>query len=226
MITQQSRDPYPTLDFVISLLVTLSKPVTLSEPSVILVKLGQDQPHGHRVETKGNPGYGAQRPVTRPCGRPPGAAQTPVSAPWPGLSVPPHWPRAVPTCRISVPLWGLFFVFFLSSCNITPSLGLERNVFLRTGPWFPTDLLFFVFFLFFFFSLLFSYLFWAVVGLHCYTGVFSSCGEQELLSSCRVRASRCIGFSCRGALALGHESRSTCGPWAQSSQLPGSRAQA
>ena len=151
MITRQSGDPYPTLDVVTSLLVTLSKPVTLSEPSVVLVKLGQGQPHGHRVETKGNPGYGARRPVTRPCGHPPGAAQTPVSAPWPGPSVPPHWPRAVPTCRVSVPLWGLvFFFFFLSSCNITPSLGLERNVFLRTGPWFPTDLLYFVFFFFFF----------------------------------------------------------------------------
>ena len=74
-------DPYPTLNLVTGLLVTLSKPVTLSEPSVILVKLGQGQPHGHRVEAKGNPGYGTQRPITRPCGRPPGAAQTLVSAP-------------------------------------------------------------------------------------------------------------------------------------------------
>lgn len=130
----------------------------------------------------------------------------------------------MPTCRVSVLLWGLF-LFFLSSCNITPSLGLERNVFLRTGPWFPTDLPVFVFF-FFFFSILFIYLFWVVVGLRCYTGLFSSCREQELLSRCRVRASRCTGFSCQGALALGQESRGTCGPWAQSSQLPGPGAQA
>ena len=32
---------------------------------------------------------------------------------------------------------------------------------------------------------------------------FSSCGEQGLLSSCSARASRCGGFSCRGAWALG-----------------------
>lgn len=79
---------------------------------------------------------------------------------------------------------GSVFVFFLSSCYITPSLGLERNVFLRTGPWFPTDLPAFVFF--FFFSILFSYLFWVVVGLRCYI-VFSlvaESGSSSLVAVC------------------------------------------
>ena len=35
-------------------------------------------------------------------------------------------------------------------------------------------------------------------------GLFSSCGEQGLLSSCGVRASHCGGFSC-------------CGTWARAS---------
>ena len=33
-------------------------------------------------------------------------------------------------------------------------------------------------------------------------GLFSSCGEQGLLSSCSTRASHCSGFSCCGAQAL------------------------
>ena len=34
-------------------------------------------------------------------------------------------------------------------------------------------------------------------------GLFSSCGEQGLLSSCGMQASLCGGFSCCGAQALG-----------------------
>ena len=37
-----------------------------------------------------------------------------------------------------------------------------------------------------------------VLGLCCYMQAFSHCGEQELLSSCKARASHCGGFSCGG----------------------------
>ena len=39
-------------------------------------------------------------------------------------------------------------------------------------------------------------MFWAVLRLHCHPQDFSSCGSKGLLSSCRVRASRCGDFSC------------------------------
>ena len=42
------------------------------------------------------------------------------------------------------------------------------------------------------------HLFLAVLGLCCYMQAFSHCGEQELLSSCKARASHCGGFSCGG----------------------------
>ena len=45
-------------------------------------------------------------------------------------------------------------------------------------------------------------------------GLFSSCGEQGLLSSCSVWASLCSDFSLCGAQALGHMSFSSCGTWA------------
>ena len=41
------------------------------------------------------------------------------------------------------------------------------------------------------------------VGLCCCMWAFSSCGEWGLLSSCGVQTSRCCGFSCCGARALG-----------------------
>ena len=47
----------------------------------------------------------------------------------------------------------------------------------------------------------FIYLFLAV-GLCCCTQVFSSCGEQGLLSSWGAQASHCSGFFCWGAWAL------------------------
>ena len=46
------------------------------------------------------------------------------------------------------------------------------------------------------------YLFMVVLGLHCCTHAFSSCGEWGLLSSYSAWSSHCGGFSC-GAQALG-----------------------
>ena len=44
----------------------------------------------------------------------------------------------------------------------------------------------------------------AFLGLHCYTGFFSSPSEWRLLSGCGSQVSHCSGFSCCGAQALGH----------------------
>ena len=52
--------------------------------------------------------------------------------------------------------------------------------------------------IFFFFFFTFS-----CAGSLSLLGLFSSCGEQGLLSSCSAPASRCVGFSCGGAQALG-----------------------
>ena len=52
---------------------------------------------------------------------------------------------------------------------------------------------------------------------------FSGCGEQGLLSCCRVWASHCGGFSCR-AQAVDLLGFSNCGMWAQQLQLMVSRA--
>ena len=41
-------------------------------------------------------------------------------------------------------------------------------------------------------------------------GLFSSYGEQGLLSSCGARASHCGGFPCYRAQALGHVGFSSC----------------
>ena len=41
-----------------------------------------------------------------------------------------------------------------------------------------------------------------MLGLHCCVQAFSSCDEQELLSSCNAQASRYDGFFCFGAWAL------------------------
>ena len=56
-------------------------------------------------------------------------------------------------------------------------------------------------------------------------GLFSSCGERGHLSRC-VRASHCVGFSCRGAQALGCTGSRSRHTWAKQSQLPPSTAQA
>ena len=55
-----------------------------------------------------------------------------------------------------------------------------------------------------------TFLFLAVLGLHCCLRAFSSCGELELLSRCSARASLCGGFS-RGECALGYVGFSSCG---------------
>ena len=65
-----------------------------------------------------------------------------------------------------------------------------------------------------YFLFLTIYLFLAALGLCCCTWAFSSCGEQDLLSSCRAWASHCSGFSCSRARALGHTGFSSCGLWA------------
>ena len=43
----------------------------------------------------------------------------------------------------------------------------------------------------------------AALGFCCGMWVFSSCGEQGLLSNCGARASHCGGFSCGATQALG-----------------------
>ena len=43
--------------------------------------------------------------------------------------------------------------------------------------------------------------------------LYSSCGQQRLISSCGVQASQCFGFSCCRALALEHM-LSSCDTWA------------
>ena len=55
--------------------------------------------------------------------------------------------------------------------------------------------------------------FLAVLGLHCCSGFYPSCGKRELLSSCSVQASCCGGSSC-GAQVLGCTGFSRCGAWA------------
>ena len=54
--------------------------------------------------------------------------------------------------------------------------------------------------------------YWVFLAVH---GLFSSCGEQQLLSSCGAQASHCGGFSCWGARALEHSGVRSCSTWAQ-----------
>ena len=65
----------------------------------------------------------------------------------------------------------------------------------------------------FFFLILFVslWLCWSSL-LH---GLFSSCGEWELLCSCGARAFPCGGFSCCRARVLGCSGFSRCSTWAQ-----------
>ena len=48
-----------------------------------------------------------------------------------------------------------------------------------------------------------SFIYVAMLGLHCCVWAFSSCREQGLFSSCVAWASHCGGFSCCRAWALG-----------------------
>ena len=59
------------------------------------------------------------------------------------------------------------------------------------------------------------YLFMTVLGLRCCSGVFSSCGEQGLPSSCGLQASHCSDFSCCKAQALGRAGFSSHSSWSQ-----------
>ena len=61
------------------------------------------------------------------------------------------------------------------------------------------------------------YLFFTVLGLHCCTQAFCSCGKWGLLSSCGVQASHCSGFSCCKVQALGSWAQLILSMW----DLPG-----
>ena len=59
-----------------------------------------------------------------------------------------------------------------------------------------------IYFCLFVFKVLFICLSFTVLGL-CHCMGFSSCGELELLSSCRVWTAHCSGLSCCSSQALG-----------------------
>ena len=65
-------------------------------------------------------------------------------------------------------------------------------------------------------------IFLAALGLHCCTWAFSSCSEQGLLSSCRVWASHCGGFSLLWSMGSRMHGVNLW-LWAQWLQLKGSR---
>ena len=61
----------------------------------------------------------------------------------------------------------------------------------------------------------------AVLGLHCFVQLFSSCAKWERPSSCGTRASHCGGFSCCEAQTVGTQASavaahrlSGCDTWA------------
>ena len=60
------------------------------------------------------------------------------------------------------------------------------------------------------------WLHWVFLAVH---RLFTSCGEQGLLSSCGARASHCSGFSSGGARALGRLGFSSAGSWALEPRL-------
>ena len=51
-----------------------------------------------------------------------------------------------------------------------------------------------------------------MLGLRFFAEAFASCNKQRLLSSYRVQASHCSGFSCCRAQNLEHR-LSHCGAW-------------
>ena len=71
-------------------------------------------------------------------------------------------------------------------------------------------------------SIMYLFIF-GYTGSSMLLGLFSSCGEWGILSSCGVRASHCGGFSCCEAEPLGCRGFRSCSPWAQQLWLPGSR---
>ena len=105
-----------------------------------------------------------------------------------------------PPDPICAPSWNFRFRLWMSIASVFLCCLWERH-----GGWVLLLLVVVLFFVF-------------VLGLCGCTWAFSSCGEWGLLSSCGVWASRCSGFSCCGAQALGVQDQQ---PW-----LLCSRAQA
>ena len=70
-----------------------------------------------------------------------------------------------------------------------------------------------------------SYIYIGCTGSWLLRGIFSSCGQQGLLSSCGARASHCGGFFC-GARALEYVDFSSCSSQAQEHRLNSCGAQA
>ena len=62
--------------------------------------------------------------------------------------------------------------------------------------------------------LIYFWLCWVFVAAQAFFFFFSSSGKWGSLSTCRVLASHCSGFSC-GAQALEPVGFSSCGTWAQ-----------
>ena len=76
-----------------------------------------------------------------------------------------------------------------------------------------------------FFKNIFYWFIFGHAGSSLLPGVFRSCDEWGLLSSCSAQASPWGGLSSCRAWAPGYEGLSSCGTWAQYLQLPDSRAQ-
>ena len=70
------------------------------------------------------------------------------------------------------------------------------------------------------------FIYFGLSGSSLLQGLFSGCRDQGLLSTSGAQASRCCGFSCCKAQALGCVGFGNCGMSAQWLQLTGSRSQA
>ena len=90
------------------------------------------------------------------------------------------------------PLWLCFCLILESLLQTTP-------------PHHHEHLFFFLIYLFIWFL--------AVLGLHCSTQAFSSCGERGLLSSCGAQASHRGGLSCCRAHAPGPRASAAVRHW-------------
>lgn len=77
----------------------------------------------------------------------------------------------------------------------------------------PDHSTFLVTYFFHFFCGKFIFMYFGCVECFLLRRLFSSCGQQGLISSCGVQASQCFGFSCCRALALEHM-LSSRGTWA------------
>ena len=140
-----------------------------------------------------------------------------------------HW--AVPT-----PYFFLFYVYllftwlhqvFTVACGIQfPDQGSSPGP-LALGAWSLRHWTTMVFPPLLFLKNNFIYLFLTVRGSSFLCGLFSSCREQGILSICVAQVSHCGGgFSWCRAWVLEHVGFSSCGTWAHSLWLPGSRTQA